>query len=186
MGLFYSIPDNEILTVRNKVFTEKGIPALEKNGFTKSSFSNTWFGKNNLGDYTYSMHRLSDANLEIITTHICKGDTWIQNYLNIFKLNPEPRSLLDLSNNDGIHFDLPPNSITNMRLREDDFKGMPLFNFVHHKLKSYNSKSGFENSVKRLGDLITKDLHNIDYFVKRWHEIHKPLITDWQGKQITQ
>ena len=68
-----------------------------------------------------------------------------------------------------------------MRLRVDDFKGMPLFNFTEHKLKSFNSKRMLEKRMEELGDLIEQDLLNIDSFINKWHELHEPNVTDWEG-----
>jgi hypothetical protein len=185
MGLLYSVSEKELLEIRNKIFVTDGIPALYRNNFEKSPFTNHWYGKNNLGDYTYELCRLSEhSHLEIITTHISKGDSWIKIFLNIFQLNPDIKSLKNLKNIDGIQFDLPPNSITKMRLRIDDFKYMPLFNFVEHRIKFYYSKNSFNRRKEELSKLIGKDLSNIDSFVKRWHEIHKPIITTWEGNQI--
>lgn len=82
-GLFSKVSDKELLKVRNELFVEHGIPALEKNGFVKSPFSTAWFGKNNLGDYTYQLCRISDSgSLEIVKTHISKGDNWVKIFLN--------------------------------------------------------------------------------------------------------
>lgn len=184
MGLFYKILDKEFLKVRNKIFLEKGVPALFKNGFEKSPFPNSWYGKDDIGGYTYELCRLSNSsNLEIITTFIVKGDKWIQIYLNIFKLYPELTSLEELETIDGIKFDLPPNSLTKMRLRVDDFKGIPLFNFVEHRLKPFFSQNGLEKRVKELGVLIEKDLKNIDSFIEKWHGLHPLNLTDWEGNK---
>ena len=185
MGLFYKVSDKELLKIRNEVFVEKGIPALEKNGFQKSPFPNSWFGKDDYGDYSYEFCRLSGKSiLEIIIIDIVKGDNWIKVFLNIFELEPELDSLDFLAKIDGIQFDLPPNSRSKMRLREDDYKGIPLFKFVHHKIGAYNSSGSLEKRAKQLGNLIGKDLTNIDSFVKRWHEIHQPLVTTWEGHPV--
>ncbi|WP_337043134.1 hypothetical protein [Emticicia sp. 17c] len=185
MALFYKVSDKEFLKIRSKIFTEAGIPELEKNGFEKSPFSTAWFGRNNLQDFTYELCRVVNGSLlEILVTHISRGDSWIQIYLNVFKLNPEIKSCDALKNVDGIQFHLPPNSITKMRLRIDDFKGMPLFRFVEHKIGTYYTKNGFESEVEKLRKLIKKDMTNIDHFVKRWHELHTPLVTDWKGNKI--
>lgn len=53
-----------------------------------------------------------------------------------------------------------------------------------HKLKSFYTKLGLENRIQELGNLIEKDCSNIDHFVKRWHELHTPNITDWEGNVI--
>ncbi len=173
------------LEARNKIFLERALPTLKKNGFEEMPFRAPWFGKNNLGDYTYELCKLNEnRHLEIITTHISKGDIWIKIYLNIFDLKPDLQSLQQLKGLPIIQFYLPPNTSTEMRLRIDDFKGMPLFRTVEHKLKSFYTKSGFHTRVRELGELIEKDMNNIDYFVKRWYEINgQPMVTDWEGKQ---
>jgi hypothetical protein len=182
MGIFYSLSDKELLEIRNKIFFKSGIETLKKNGFEKSPFSTSWYGRNNLGDYTYELCRLSSNSfIEIVTTHISKGDSWIKIFLNIFQLTPEVKSLRQLDGVDGLQFHLPPNSVTKMRLRVDDFKGLPLFNFVEHKIKSYNSKNGLQKRIEKLSKLIEKDLSNIDSFVQRWHEMHQPVVTNWNG-----
>jgi len=185
MGLFSKVSDKEVLEIRNKVFLESGIPSLKENGFIQSPFPNAWYGKDDIGGYTYELCKLSsNSHLEIITTYIVKGDKWIKIYLNIFKLDPTPSSLKELKTVDSIKFSLPPNSLTKMRLRNDDYKGPPLFYMLflpEHKLKSFNSKSSPEERTKELGSLIKKDMQNIDSFVKRWHELHTPNVTDWEG-----
>ena len=35
-----------------------------------------------------------------------------------------------------------------------------------------------------MGSLIEKDMRNIDSFVKRWHELHTPLVTTWEGEIV--
>lgn len=189
MGLFYQVPDKELLEIRKKIFLEKGIPQLKRKGFEKSPFSGSWYGRNNLGDYTYEFCRVSNpSNLELIVTHISRGDSWIKIFLNIFHLKPEINSISQLNGMDGIQFDLPPNSITNMRLRSDDVEGIPLFNyhfmFGGYRIRSFHSKKGLQRRTQKLSQLIEKDLGNIDSFVKRWHELHRPLVTDWAGYRI--
>lgn len=184
MGLFKKVSDKEILETRNNIFCNNGIPALKKNKFEESPFSTAWFGKNNLGDYTYELCRLSKKlQLEVLTIHISSGDEWIKVFLNVFQLNPNPSKMDDLNGLDGLQYSLPPNSLTKMRLRNDDQKGPPLFNMFlpEHKLKSFNSQSGLEKRAEELGALIEKDMQNIDSFVKRWHELHTPKETDWEG-----
>ena len=189
MGLFYKVSDKELLERRNKIFVDKGIFALSKNGFRQSPFSGAWFGKDDDGGYSYELCRLTrDSEVQILEADIIKGESWIQIRLNIFKLNPNIVSFEELRDLDGIQFHLPPNSITRMRLRSDDYKGPPLFYMLflpEHKIGKYKSKTGLERRIKELGDLIEKDMSNIDYFVKRWHEIHgEPMVTDWKGNQI--
>lgn len=185
MGIFYKVSDAKLVEIRNKIFRENGIPALEKNGFRRSPFSTSWFGKDDIGGFTYEMCRLSEnSRLEIIETIIARGDRWIQIYLNIFELHPQVTFLEQLKGVDGIQYGMPPNSLTAMRLRVDDFKGMPLFNFVKHKLKSFRSESGLNKRAEALGKLIEKDLTNINSFIKRWHELHQPNSTDWSGNKM--
>lgn len=185
MGLFYKVSEKDLLEIRNKIFLEKGIPSLSNNNFQKSPFPNSWYGKDDIGGYTYEMCRVTNNSyLEIVTSLIVKGDKWIKIYLNIFKLQPELKSLSELQSIDGIKFDLPPNSITKMRLRSDDYKGPPLLYMLflpEHKIKSFHSKNGLEKRAEELGILIEQDLMNIDSFVNRWHELHKPNLTDWEG-----
>ena len=186
MGLFYRISDAKILEIKNKIFLESGVPSLSKNGFERSPFKVDWFGKNNLKDYNYSFCRLSqDSQLERVSVKILQGDKWIQVFLNVFIVKPTIKSLDQLNEVNGLQYHLPPNSISAMRLRIDDSQGMPLFRSTEHRIKSYNSESGFKKRVGELRALIEKDMENIDYFVKRWHELHKPLITDWEGNPIS-
>jgi hypothetical protein len=187
MGLFYNVAPKTLFKVRNDIFVKYGIESLKKRGFQKAPFPETLFGKNNLGDYTYDLCRLNKRaqQLEIIVTHINKEDSWIQMYLNIFELRPTLDSLDQLKQTDGIRFRLPPNSLTKMRLRSDDFKGMPIFNTVHHKLKSFYTEKGFQKRVDELAQLIENDCTNIDKFVARWHELHHPMITTWEGKLVS-
>ncbi len=187
MGLFYKISDKELLEIRNKIFLERGIPALKKNGFKSSPFSGAWYGQydRNIGGYSYEFCRLSqNLELEYIDTLIVRGDKWIKIFLNIFKLIPKIETLNQLQGLDGIKYDLPPNSLSKMRLRIDDYEGMPLFRTKDYKLKSFYSESGLKKRSKELGELIEQDLTNIDSFVKRWHELHKPNVVDWEGNKI--
>ena len=185
MGFFYKKTDKELLDIRNNIFLKEGISFLEKNGFKKSPYSTAWYGKNNLGDYTYELCRLSDnSDLTILTTHISSGDRWIKIMLNIFKLEPTPHSLTDLQGKDGLKFLLPPNSLTEMRLRVDDFDGLPLLNFTEHKLKSFQTKRGLERRKLELSELIKRDMSNIDKFIDNWYNKYNPSQTDWEGNAI--
>jgi len=185
MGLFFKVSDKELLKIRNELFTEHGIPALKSNDFVKSPFSTAWFGKNNLGDYTYELCRILDGvSLEVVETHISKGDNSIKIFLNIFALDPKVNSIDELKGVDGLQYHLPPNSLTNMHLRIDDYKGIPLFRTKEHRLKSFNSAAGLKKSAEDLGNLIASDLADINSFVKKWHELHRPLTTDWEGKGL--
>lgn len=186
MGLLYKASPKELLQIRNKIFLDIGLPILKKKGFQRSPFSTAWFGKSENVGYSYELCRLSaNTELEMITVHIVRGDGWIQISLNIFKLQPEINSIDQLVNFDGMKFHLPPNGISEMRLRIDDIKGPPILDYNHmfrnHKLKSYYTKSGLQKRAEELGKIIESDLSNIDSFVKRWHEIHQPLTTSWEG-----
>ena len=88
---------------------------------------------------------------------------------------------------DGIHFHLPPNDSTRMQLRNDDYKGPPLFYMLflpEYKIGKYSTQSSFEKQLNKLRDLVIKDMANIDSFVKRWHELHKPNVTDKEGNIV--
>ena len=87
----------------------------------------------------------------------------------------------EFSKYEGIKLGLPPNSLTKMRLRIDDYEGVPLFRTKEHKLGKYYSKGGFDKEVSKLRDLVHEDLTNIDGFVKKWHEQHEPNVVDWEG-----
>lgn len=184
MGLFYSMSDKKLLEIRNKIFNEKGIPALEKNEFKQSPFSTSWYGKDDLGGYSYEFCRLSKtSHLQLLFVDIIKGDRWIQMHLNIFKLLPELNSIAQLQGLSGLQYHLPPNSLGKMRLRIDDYKGIPLFRTKEHRLKSFNTENGLKLRVRQLEKLIEKDLQNIDSFIERWHELHQPNLTDWEGNK---
>lgn len=189
MGLFYKASPKEFLQIRNKVFLDFGLPPLQRQGFQKSPFSSAWFGRNNIGDYTYDLCRLVPSSiLEIIVVHISTGDRWIKVFLNVFSLEPSLGSIEQLKEIDGLKFRLPPNNLSEMQLRVDDITGPPILNysfwFENHKLKSYYTKSGLKKRAEELGKIIESDLSNIDHFVKRWHEIHKPMLTTWDGNPI--
>lgn len=185
MGLFYKVSEKELLLIRNRIFLDNCLPALKKNGFEKSPFSTAWFGKNNLGDFTYELCRVrKGSTLEIVVTHISKGDKWIKVFLNIFKISPDLKSIEQLQGVDGLQYHLPPNSLTKMRLRSDDIKGMPLLDYHYmfggHKIRSYQTKTGFNRQIRELSKRIEKDLYNIDFFVERWHELHEPQLgVEW-------
>ncbi|MFY8035233.1 MAG: hypothetical protein ACOVMN_11985 [Flexibacteraceae bacterium] len=183
MGLFFTETAKKLLFLRNEMFKEVGIPELKRNGFIKAVFSSINFGRNNLGDFTYNITRLSDGNLEYLTIHICRGDKSIQVYLNIFELFPKPNSIDDLVGVDGIQFLLSPNNRKEFLLRSDEYKGPPIFYSFHpeHKIGTYYTRSGLDKEVLKLRNLIKKDMSNIDYFVKKWHEVHIPNKTDWEG-----
>jgi hypothetical protein len=187
MKLFYKATAKEILRSRNKIVLERGLPMLYKNGFRRSPFSTAWFGRNNLGSFTYELCKLTHTSILImVRIHCIKGDTYVQTFINMFQLTKQIEDLSQLEGVDGMHFHLPPNSLTNMRLHVDDFKGVPLLNydfmFRQHKLSSYLTKRGFERSEKKLGNRIEKDLANINKYLVRWHKLHKPVSVTNEGK----
>ncbi|MCP9768760.1 hypothetical protein EGI22_12610 [Lacihabitans sp. LS3-19] len=188
MGLFYSATDKELLELRNKVFLAKGIQALIRNNFEKSLFRLTTFGRNNLNDFQYEFCRI-DKNkfLLFVNIDICRGDKYVQIYLNIFELHPNPLSLDNLLGLNGLEFRMYPNSNSRMRLRVDDSRGIPVLNldlFKQHKIRTYFTKTGLIRELERLGNLLEDDLLSIDSFIKRWHEMHNPTMTDWEGNII--
>lgn len=190
MGVFYKISDKQLLKDRNELFKEVGIPGLRKNAFETAPFKTSWSGEYNksIQGYSYQFARIKEKRLlETMDVYILKGEPWIQIYLNVFELSPAIETVSFLKNNEGLSFGIPPNSSTRMRLRNDDFKGPPLFFMLflpEHKIGSYYSKSGYETEIKKLKKLIKSDMENIDDFVKRWYELHKPNITDWEGNII--
>lgn len=189
MAIFYQATDKELLDLRNRLFIEKGVPALFKNGFVKSPFSTAWFGKDNMGGYQYDLCRLTnDDHLEMLIVYILKREKWIKVDLNVFKLTPHLESINQLQGVDGLQFSIPPYSKTKMRLRDDDIKGPPLlsydFWFKQHKLYTYYTRRGLTNRANELGNLLETDLTNIDHFVRRWHELHRPLVTSWEGLSL--
>ena len=116
-----------------------------------------------------------------------KGEKRIKITLNIFELNEKLNSVHELKDSEGISFHLPPNDSTTMRLRSDDYKGPPLFYMLflpEYKLGKINSQSSFDKEVSKLSNLIKKDMANIDSFEKRWHNLHKPYITDREGNAV--
>jgi hypothetical protein len=190
MGMF-KVSEKQLLKDRNDLFKNVGIPELQKNGFIKSTFKAVWFGEyySEIQGYIYEFSRLSgNSILENITVYISKGDKWIKIFLNIFELHPRIESLAELQLvENSVKFSIPPNSTTKMRLRSDEYKGPPLFYMLflpEHKIGSYYTKSGYEAEINKLKKLIKSDMENIDSFVKRWHELHKPNVTDWEGNII--
>jgi hypothetical protein len=164
---------------------EKGIPALLKNGFQRSPFSSAAHGRNHLKDFSYQMCRLNnESELEMIDVYICRRDKWIKINLNIFQVSPELTSLDQLKGLVGLQYRLPPNSISEMRLRQDDIKGIFLFAFFfgrQHKVRSYQTRWGFRLRIALLGRLLERDMTGIDRFIRRWHDLHKSLVVDWEG-----
>ncbi|MEA5426537.1 hypothetical protein [Arcicella lustrica] len=189
MGFLYSSNDKEIYAIRRKIFTEKGLPLLFNIGFEKSPFSGACFGRYNNQLHSYDLCRLTeDSMLQKITVHISRSDRWIQISLNIFQLDKTINSLLQLNSVDGIKYSLPPNSISNMQLNVDDFKGIPLLNydfmFRSHKLAHFWTKRGFEKSLRKLEFRIVEDLSNFEKYIDRWHKMYNPLNTTIEGNII--
>ena len=186
----FKISDKELLTTRNAIFKDYGIPELEKNGFVRSPFKTSWYGEydSNIRGYSYELCKLTDQNhLLDITVDIMRESKYIKIDLNIFELHEKINSISDLKECDGIHFHLPPNDSTRMQLRSDDYKGPPLFYMLflpEYKIGKYTTQGSFEKQLNKLRDLVIKDMANIDSFVKRWHELHKPNITDKEGNIV--
>ena len=182
----YNLSEKELLEVRKNVFANIGIPILLNNGFEPSPFSTAWYGKNSLGDYTFEFCRISQNSiLELVVTHISRGDKWIKIFLNIFQLEPKITTLKKIKGVDGLQYHLPPNSLTKMRLDTDFDNGFNFPNPKEYKLKNYCSRNGFLKRVDQLGVNIENDLTNIDYFIENWHKYHKMNFTDWEGKRIS-
>ena len=139
-------------------------------------------------NFSYEFCRLATSSqLEMITVHVLRGDRWIQVYVNVFDLKPDVVSLSELKGVDGLQYHLPPNSKSQMRLRSDDYKGIPLFYMLfgkEHKVGRHLSKSGFNSRVKQLSELVAYDMTHIDAFIKRWHQMYQPMRTTWQGHQL--
>jgi hypothetical protein len=189
MGLFYKAKPKELVSLRNDIFIAKGIPALTQKGFVRSPFSTSCYGRDQQIGFIYNLCRLNDhSELETITVYIVRGDRWIQIHLNIFELTPTVTSIEKLTGRDGLQYELPPNSISKMRLRMDEVKGVPLFDlnfmFRNHKIYSYYTQKGLKRRVNQLGSRIENDLLNIEHFIKRWHELYKPNKTNWEGQPI--
>ena len=187
MRLIYKASEKELMNLRNSIFVEKCIPALNLLGFEKCPFSTSWFGRNNLGDYSYYFSRIINKTMiQIVTVEINKGDTWIQVYLNIFKLVPAVEKLEQLNKNGGLKFFLPPNSLSEIRLPY--YKNPPIlqyrFWFKEHKIGYYLTKNGLTNRIQELGDIVTSDIKNMDYYISRWHEKFIANTVDWEGNKI--
>ena len=186
--MFYSLKNSEILKIRNDIFLYNAVPCLKQNGFVESPFLDANFGKNNRQLYIYEMCRLENSNLEFIATYISLRDRYIQIRLNIFQLSPIPKNISELENINGIKFYLPPNSQKEERLDIDMLKTIPLFSyrfwFENYKLKSFHTKFGLDMAIRKLKYLIERDMKNIDSFVEKWRQFHKPNITDWEGNII--
>ena len=186
--MFYSIKNSEILKIRNDIFLYNAVPYLKQNGFVESPFLDANFGKNNRQLYIYEMCRLENSNLEFLTTYISLRDRYIQIRLNIFQLSPIPKNISELENINGMKFYLPPNNQKEERLDIDMLKTIPLFSyrfwFENYQLKSFHTKFGLNMAIRKLKYLIERDMKNINSFVEKWLQFHKPNITDWEGNII--
>lgn len=185
MALIYTASHKEVLAVRKQIVLNTGIPALIVQGFERSPYK-SWYGYypgNHM--YIYELCRLREQGLlECIEFVIFGRDRWIQIRLNAFRLHPAPDSLNALSGLNFMHFGLPPNNRTEMRLRQDDMKGPPIFWMLFgqdHKLGRYLTRKGFEERVAQLTRLIERDMKTIDAFLHRWHKLHTPNDVDWNG-----
>jgi hypothetical protein len=181
--MIYKLSPKELVELRNSIFLDSGLPALERNGFSKSPYATAWYGKDNHRGYSYELCRLrKDSILEILTVYIVYGESWIQEHLNAFHLSPRPPSLSELAGLDGLNFHLPPNSKGRTRLAPP--RGVLLAGFPQHKLRSFLTEAGLGRRTAQLGKLLQKDLGNIDSFFTRWYADNQPPITDWQGKTL--
>lgn len=188
MSLFYKPSAKKLLEARNTLFLKTGGVALAQQGFQHTPYSSAWFGRNNLGDYMYDWCRVTTASqLEVVSVYISRGDRWIKIFLNVFALHPPVHSIEQLRGLDGMAFHLPPASMTRMRLRDDDRRGVPLFYLFskEHKVGAYWTQQGFEQRLEELRNLLAEDLNHVDRYIKRWHELHKPLMVDWDGEGVT-
>ena len=182
MRLFYKASNKELTNLRKEVFVKRGMPILEKKGFVKTPFPGSYFGSFPFG-YEYEFCRIDkDSLLIIFTVIIMRGDRYVQFHLNIFHLQPEIHSVDELIGIDGIQFKLPPNSRTNMRLSPP--KGLIFYKMPQEKIKSYYTKRGLDKRIEELGDIIEENLTNIDTFIERWFQEHKPMLTAWNGVPI--
>ena len=166
------VSDKTLLKIRNSILIN-AIPILEEQGFEKSPFISSWFGRNNLGDFTY--------------VHISKGDKWIKAYLNIFDLFPIPKTLSELNKINGIAFRLAPNNRTQMRLDIE----LPKRNFIdfifpkkEYRLKNFFTYSGLVKRQCELENVLKHDFKNIDLKIEMWYKAHKPMKTNWDGEAV--
>lgn len=184
--MFFNVSAKSLLLIRNSILTN-AIPALEEQGFEKSPFTSSWFGRNNMGDFSYDFARLSNAHLELISIHISKGDKWIKAYLNIFELLPIPKSLSELNNINGIAFKLAPDNQTKMRL-DIELPKRRFIDFIfpknEYRIKKYLTHSGLVRRQNKLENLLKSDFKNIDSKIELWYKINTPMITGWDGTPI--
>lgn len=179
----YKVPAKELVKIRNSLFLERGLPALQKKGFIQSPYTTAWFGRDNHRGFSYELLRLKgNSTLEIILVYIIYGEPWIQEHINVFKLSPEVTSMSELSGLDGMNFHLPPSSIKLTRLAPP--RGLIFAGFPQHKLRFFFTKSGLNRRISQLGAALEKDLTDIDSFFTRWYVENQPTTTDWHGKAL--
>ena len=161
---------------------------FRKNGFIKSPFLNANFGRHNPQLYIYDMCRLTNSNFRMHNDLYYLQEIDILKFSNIFELSPKPKNIFELKDINGIKFYLPPNNKKEERLDIDMLKTIPLFSyrfwFENYKLKSFHAKFGLRRAIKKLQFIIERDMKNINFFVEKWKQFHKPNITDWEGNII--
>lgn len=181
--MLYKVPDKELVKIRNSLFLERGLPVLKKNGFVESPYTTAWFGRDNHRGFSYELLRLKeDSTLEMIMVYIIYGEPWIQEHINVFRLSPQVSYISELAGLDGMSFHLPPCSVSLTRLAPP--RGVIFAGFPQHKLRFFFTKPGFKRRVFQLGEMLEKDMTNIDGFFIRWHAENQPLTTDWQGRVL--
>ena len=187
MGLFYTVNDKELLNLRNKIFVEKCIPILYLNGFERAPFTTAWFGRNNIGGFSYYFCRLSEQSiLQNIYVHISKGDKWIKLYLNIFELHPLVERMEQLQATGGLQYFLPPNNISEMRLPDYNIPPILQYRFWlnQHKVGWYFTKNGLVTEIDKLSEIINKDIITLDRQIARWNNKFKVNLVDWEGNRV--
>ena len=187
MGVLFQVSAEEMVELRNRIFTERGVPNLLLNGYEKAPFSSSWNGKEDFGGYNYEFCRLREGYLEFLHIYITKGDSWIEMQLNVFEIHPPITFMEELQEISHIKYILPPAVRTSMRLRFDDYIWIPIitpFCFRKHKIGRFFTRWGLNREVKKLEHLIAKDMAHINAFVSRWHELHIPYRMDREGNII--
>ncbi|MBB1644826.1 MULTISPECIES: hypothetical protein [Sphingobacterium] len=192
MDYFFELSKKQLLKDRNDIFKEVGIPSLLKNGFEMSVFNNDSNGEFDPAhqEFNYNFCRLTENTyLEMLYVTINKNENNICFYICAFKLVPKIDSLISMKGTDGMPFYMTINNKNKyMQLRCDDYKGSPLYHMLFspsYDIKCYFTKSGYEYKRQRLKHLVKSDMTNIDRFVKRWYELHKPIIKDPDGNNIS-
>jgi hypothetical protein len=183
MPVFHKISAKQLVEARNNVFLEWGMPALQRQHFDPTPFAGACFGRDDDGGYTYEWCRLGPASmLETVRVEIVRGDRWVKVFINLFLLHPSAERLDVLTQTDGLPCRLPPLSRSEMRLRIDDVKTIPLFNLwgPQHKVGACFSQRGFDNQCAALGKLLHRDLSNINTFFVRWRKLHRPARVNWK------